>query len=54
MVDAMYIKVREEQRVKSKALFLALGVNNTGHKEVLDFEVYDSEKINNWKDFLKV
>ena len=32
MVDAMYIKVREEQRVKSKALLLALGVNNTGHK----------------------
>ena len=51
IVDAMYLKVREEHRVKSKALFVAIGVNNTGRKEVIGFEVYDSEKSNTWKDF---
>ena len=27
--------------------------SNTGHKEVLGFEVYDSEKVNTWKDFFE-
>lgn len=53
IVDALYVKVREEHRVKSKALFLAVGINNTGHKEVLGFEVYDSEKTTTWKDFFE-
>ena len=53
IVDAMYVKAREDHRVKSKALFLAVGVNNTGHKEVLGFEVYDSERRNTWKDFFE-
>ena len=53
IVDAMYLKAREDHRVKSKALFLAVGVNNTGHKEVLGFEVYDSERTNTWKDFFE-
>lgn len=53
IVDAMYLKAREDHRVKSKALFLAIGVNNTGHKEVLGFEVYDSERANTWKDFFE-
>lgn len=53
VVDAVYVKVREEHRVKSKALFLAIGINNTGHKEVLGFEVYDAEKTITWKDFFE-
>lgn len=53
IVDAIYLKVREDHRVKSKALFVAIGINNTGHKEVLGFEVYDSEKVNTWKDFFE-
>ena len=53
IVDAIYLKAREDHRVKSKALFLAIGVNNIGHKEVLGFEVYDAEKINTWKDFFE-
>ena len=32
---------------------MVIGVNNTGHKEVLGFEVYDSEKTNTWKDFFE-
>ena len=53
IADAIYLKAREEHRVKSKALFLAIGINNTGHKEILGFEVYDSERTNTWKDFFE-
>lgn len=53
IVDAVYMKAREDHRIRSKALYLAIGINNTGHKEVLGFEVYDSEKLNTWKEFLE-
>lgn len=53
IVDAMYLKAREDHRVRSKALFVALGVNNTGHKEVIGFDVYDSEKAITWKEFFE-
>lgn len=53
IADVIYLKVRENQRVRSKALYVAIGINNTGHKEVLGFEVYDSERTNTWKDFFE-
>lgn len=53
MADAMYIKVREDHRVVSKALYVALGINNDGRKEILGFEVYDSERTNTWKEFFE-
>lgn len=53
MADAMYIKVREDHRVKSKALYIAIGINNSGNKEIIGFEIYDSEKENHWKDFFE-
>lgn len=45
IADAIYLKVREDHRVKSKALYIAIGINNTGRKEILGFDVFDSEKI---------
>jgi transposase-like protein len=53
MADAMYIKVREDHRIRSKALLLAIGVNPEGKKEVLGFDVCDAEKINTWKNFFE-
>lgn len=53
MADAMYIKVREEHRVRSKALLLAIGVNPEGRKEVLGFDICDAEKTNTWKAFFE-
>lgn len=53
IADAIYLKAQEEHRVKSKALFLAIGINNIGHKKILGFEVYDSERTNTWKDFFE-
>lgn len=53
IADAIYLKVREDHRVKSKALYVAVGINNTGYKEIIGFEVYDSEKRNTWKEFFE-
>ncbi len=53
IVDAIYLKAREDHRIRSKALFVAIGVNNTGHKEVIGFEVYDAEKTSTWKSFFE-
>ena len=53
IADAMYVKVREDHRITSKALFVAIGINNTGHKEVLGFEVYDKERTSTWKEFFE-
>lgn len=53
MADAMYIKVREEHRVRSKALLLAIGINTEGQKEIIGFDICDTEKTNTWKDFFE-
>ena len=53
IVDAIYLKAREDHRIRSKALFVAIAVNNTGHKEVIGFEVYDAEKTSTWKSFFE-
>ena len=51
-VDATYFKVREDHRVTSKALMIALGTNCNGHREVLGFGIYPSESAETWTDFL--
>lgn len=53
IVDAMYVKVRENHRIQSKALFVAIGINNTGHKEIIGFDIYDAEKRSTWKSFFE-
>lgn len=53
IADAMYIKVREEHRIRSKALLLAIGINPEGRKEVLGFDVCDAERTNTWKNFFE-
>lgn len=53
MADAMYIKVREDHRIRSKALLLAIGINLDGKKEILGFDVCDSERNNTWKSFFE-
>lgn len=52
IVDATYFKVRENHRVISKALMIALGINENGKREILGFELYDCENKDNWYDFL--
>lgn len=42
-VDATYFKVRENNRVISKALMIAYGTNKQGHLEILGFAAYRNE-----------
>lgn len=51
-VDATYFKVRENDRIISKALMIAYGTNEQGIREVLGFSAYPSESKETWTDFL--
>jgi len=51
IVDATYFKVRENHRVISKALMIALAINEAGKREVIGFELYNCENKDNWYDF---
>lgn len=52
MVDATYFKVREEHRIVSKALMLAVGITAEGKREVIGLNAYDDESHMAWLDFL--
>jgi len=52
MVDALYIKVREDRKVNSKAFMVAVGFNPNGKREVLGFSICDSETKDSWTTFL--
>ena len=52
MVDATYFKVRVDHRVISKALFIAMGVNEKGTREIIGFELYDRESKETWQEFM--
>ena len=52
ILDATYIKVREGCRVKPKAFLIAIGIDSKGMKEVLGFDVADSENEECWRQFL--
>jgi transposase-like protein len=51
IVDAMVIKVREEERVRQRGLLIAIGINEEGYREVLGFMVGDSESEESWGEF---
>lgn len=51
-MDAMHFKVREDGRVKSKAVYVILGVNDQGTKEVLGLYISESEGARFWLQIL--
>lgn len=52
-VDAMYIKVREHQKVVSKAVYIATALTTDGKRETLGLKVSNQENYEDWKDFLQ-
>jgi len=50
-VDAMYIKVREHNKVVSKAVYVAIGVNEKNKREILGLSVNHSESKAAWTQF---
>lgn len=51
LVDAMYIKVREDGRVRSRGVLVATGVNIEGKREILGFAIGDTESEATWGVF---
>jgi transposase-like protein len=51
IVDAIYMRVREDERIKSKGLLIAIGINEDGHREIVGFTVADGESEEAWNDF---
>lgn len=47
-VDAMYIKVREDQRIVSKAVYVAQGINEDRRREIIGFMVSGAESEASW------
>lgn len=47
-LDAMFFKTREENKVIQKAIYMILGINQQGHKDVLGFYSAESEGANFW------
>ncbi|UFS61058.1 IS256 family transposase [Subtercola endophyticus] len=52
-LDATYCKARVNHRVVSQAIVVAVGVAADGHREVLGFDVGDSENEAFWTEFLR-
>jgi transposase-like protein len=53
MLDATFEKVRENGRVVSMAVVIAVGVRSTGEREVLGTDVGPAEDLEFWLDFLR-
>lgn len=51
IVDAFYTKVRENKRVSSKGILVAMAVNEEGYREVIGFEAARTETEVSWSEF---
>ena len=52
-LDATYVKVREQGRIVSVAVIVAVAVNGDGRREVLGLTIGASEAETFWTDFLR-
>jgi len=52
-IDATYVKVRQQGRVVSVAVIVAVGVNSDGRREVLGMDIGPSEAETFWTTFLR-
>jgi len=52
-IDATYVKVRQQGRIVSVAVIVAVGVNSDGRREVLGMDVGPSEAETFWTAFLR-
>jgi putative transposase len=52
-VDALYIKVRENDKVVSKGVHVACAVNENGHREIIGLQISHTESIESWSNFFE-
>lgn len=51
-LDAMFFKVREDGKVATKVLYNIMGINQSGHKDILGFYACESEGAHFWLSVL--
>ena len=51
-LDCLVVKIRQDKKVINKAVYLALGVNIEGHKELLGMWISENEGANFWLNVL--
>jgi transposase-like protein len=50
-LDGMYVKLKRST-VASEVVYLAMGIDETGHREILSFTIGGKESSNGWRDVL--
>lgn len=53
IVDALFIKSRQGDRVVKRAALIASGIRTDGHREILGVQIGDSENSTTWEDMFK-
>ena len=53
MVDALFIKSRQGDRVVKRAALIASGIRADGYREILGVQIGDSENYTTWEDRFK-
>lgn len=53
IVDALVVKVRRQEAVRSTSVLIASGINEAGHREVLGLHIGDSESEATWSQFFR-
>ena len=51
-LDAMFFKVRQDNKVVTKVVYNIMGINQSGHKEILGFYACESEGAHFWLSVL--
>ncbi|MBE0371067.1 hypothetical protein PAUR_b1235 [Pseudoalteromonas aurantia 208] len=51
-LDCLVVKIRQDKQVINKAVYLALGVNDEGHKELLGMWISENEGAKFWLNVL--
>jgi len=51
VVDAIYVKVRDNGRVRTRGLLIAIGINEEGYREDIGFQPANSESESSWGEF---
>src|SRR5690606_31803988 len=52
-LDAVVLRIRDDDRVRSQSGLLATGVNEDGYREVLGLKIGDSESEASWSTMLR-
>ena len=53
VTDVLYIKVREDRRVVSKRCHVAIGISESGNREIIGLMIQDGESESTWTNFFK-